>query len=157
MKGLDLIPLVPRLFNARRPYVGYLEKTLWPLELSPLYPHPGPGLSLGAVVVSLGAASRAHRRGAPSAAHRPWLAVGWLWYLGTLLPVIGIVQVGWQAMADRYTYLPLIGVFLAACWEGGRARPHRRTRRIATGAALVLLAGPGRPDLATNAGSGATA
>jgi hypothetical protein len=49
---------------------------------------------------------------------RPWLLVGWFWYLGTLIPVIGLVKVGWQSMADRYTYVPLIGLFIAVAWEG---------------------------------------
>jgi tetratricopeptide (TPR) repeat protein len=72
---------------------------------------------------------------------RPWLTVGWLWYLGTLLPVIGIVQVGWQAMADRYTYLPLIGIFVAAVWEAaGRIGPARARQTAGAAASLAALA-----------------
>ena len=141
VKGLDLIPLVPRLFNAAVAYTGYLEKTFWPAGLSPFYPHLGPELSLvsvlgaAAVLVGVSFAVRLNWK------RRPWLAVGWLWYLGTLLPVIGIVQVGWQAMADRYTYLPLIGIFIAVAWEtDARLAGSGRARRTVTAAALLALA-----------------
>jgi len=143
VKGLDLIPLVPRIFNALSAYAGYLESTFWPFGLSPLYPHMGPDLSLGVVVVSLGVLLAVSLAVRLLGRNRPWLAVGWLWYLGTLLPAIGLVQVGWQAMADRYTYLPLIGVFLACSWEAGEHAGARRARQALAAAALLLIAALG--------------
>jgi len=143
MKELDALPLVARIFNALVSYVRYLEKTAWPFGLSPFYPHPGPGLALGTVFIALGVLLAITMAVRFAGRDRPWLAVGWLWYLGTLLPVIGIVQVGWQAQADRYTYLPLIGVFLALTWETGERCGDGRARRAAAAVALMLLAGLG--------------
>lgn len=143
VKNFDLIPLVPRVFNAIVSYAGYLGKMAWPFDLSLLYPHPGPGLSLVAVFVSLGALLAVSLAARVAAARRPWLVVGWLWYLVTLLPVSGIVQVGWQSMADRYTYLPLIGIFLLLAWEAGERAATRRARQALSAGVLLLLAGLG--------------
>jgi len=118
------IPIHLRLANAVVSYVRYLGKTFWPGELSLLYPHPyAPGgLPWSSLQVAMAALvlvgitvavvyMRSHRH----------LIVGWLWFVGMLFPVIGVVQVGGQAMADRYTYLPLIGVFAAIAFAGDRA------------------------------------
>ena len=114
--ALDKLPLKLRLANAVLAYVGYIGKTFWPRDLAIFYPHPltmGPAWRLVLAAVFLltvtGLALATSRR-------RPFVAVGWLWYLGTLVPVIGAVQVGQQAMADRYTYIPLIGLFLLVAW-----------------------------------------
>ncbi len=139
VKGLDLIPLVPRIFNAAVAYVGYLEKTFWPAGLSPFYPHLGPELSLGSIVGSLAVLLLVSLGVRLCWRRRPWFALGWLWYLGTLLPVIGIVQVGWQAMADRYTYLPLIGIFIAVVWEADERAGRRHAYRAFAVAALLIL------------------
>ncbi|HEY6838925.1 MAG TPA: hypothetical protein VI389_09300, partial [Geobacteraceae bacterium] len=108
-----LFPLSVRVANAATAYVFYLGKTLWPARLAVIYPFTPSipfwqmgGALLLLVALSL-AAFRLRRR-------FPWLVVGWLWYLGTLIPVIGLVQVGLQAAADRYTYFPLTGIFIAA-------------------------------------------
>ncbi len=139
------IPLVPRLSNAVVSCLRYLGKLLWPSRLSVFYPHPylqgAAGWSTwlvvgaGATVVTLSLLALQLRRRAP------YLLVGWLWFLIALLPVIGIVQVGSQSMADRYTYLPSIGLFIAAVW-GGAALVHRYAlpRRTTVAAAVVLLA-----------------
>jgi len=105
-----------RIANALVAYMGYIVKTVWPRCLAVFYPHPedtlpvwqvaGAGFLL--ICVSI-LAIRAGRR-------HPYLPVGWLWYLGTLVPVIGLVQVGGQAMADRYSYVPLIGLFIVIAW-----------------------------------------
>jgi protein O-mannosyl-transferase len=110
------IPLGPRISNALVAYVSYLGKTVFPLYLAVLYPHPGNaipwwkvlGAALSLALVSLIIIRHALRY--------PYLLVGWLWFLGTLVPVIGLLQIGTQAMADRYTYIPLIGLFIMAAW-----------------------------------------
>ena len=113
--SLDVTPLSMRLSNAVVAYVKYLIKTFWPSRLAPMYPHPGNSLRTwqvyGAVLVLLviTAVLLEQRR-------RRYLLVGWLWFLGTLVPMIGLVQVGRQAMADRYAYLPLVGIFIMVCW-----------------------------------------
>ncbi len=102
--------------NALVSYIEYLEKMVWPRGLSVFYPHPGDSTSgwkvllcgLFLVIVTT-LVLRGIRR-------FPYLTVGWFWYLGILVPVIGIVQVGEQAMADRYTYLPMIGIFICIAW-----------------------------------------
>jgi tetratricopeptide (TPR) repeat protein len=140
----QLAPGSGRLANALVSAVGYLRRTLWPEGLSVLVPHPGiPGLGgeplttaqvIGAAAL-LGVASAL---AAACARRRPYVAVGWLWYLGMLVPVIGLVQVGSQAMADRYTYLPLVGIFLIAAFGGADlARGAGRPRRTALGAGAL--------------------
>ena len=133
-----------RLANAALSYAAYLGSFLWPHGLAPLYPYPRAGISwtLAAATLALLAASGA---GALLAARRrPYLAAGWLWYLGMLVPVIGLVQVGAQARSDRYTYLSQIGLAIALFWLLREARPGRQRARLAlagtVGAALVALA-----------------
>jgi len=109
------IPLDIRLANAAISYVRYLEKALWPSRLAVFYPHPlryAVGWqALAGVVLLLGITVRV-----ALARRRRYLFVGWFWFLGTLVPMIGLVQVGTQAMADRYAYLPFIGLYLMICW-----------------------------------------
>jgi hypothetical protein len=133
VQSLAQFPLSVRAANALVACVGYLGKMLFPVDLAAYYPHPrdsltagqvaGAGLLLLAVTIIAVGAVR----------HRPYLLVGWLWYLGTLVPVLGLVQVGDQAMADRYTYVPLIGIFVALTWACGDALARWRS------AWLVLL------------------
>ena len=113
---VDVYPVKIRIANALVSYVSYMGKMIWPRGLVVFYLHPGKSLpgwhavGAGLLLVCLSVAvMRAARR-------HPYLAVGWLWYLGTLVPVIGLVQVGLQAMADRYTYVPLIGLFIIVAW-----------------------------------------
>jgi tetratricopeptide (TPR) repeat protein len=137
----DEISLFLRMENALVSVVSYLGKTVWPMGLAVFYPHPLDGIPWWKVVgaaLLLAAATVAAVRLIRRA---PWLAVGWGWYLVSLLPVLGIVQVGNQGMADRYTYLPLIGVFLAAFWGGGSlAQRVAGGRAVAAAAACILLA-----------------
>jgi TPR repeat protein len=140
------IPAGAQAANAAVSYVRYLGKTVWPLDLSPFYPHPAlPGGTpwggiavAGAVLVLLLLTLAAYRFRA-----RGYPAVGWLWYLTTLLPVIGIVQVGRQAMADRYSYVPLIGIFILAAWGGDelsrRWAHHWRPARLTCAALATVL------------------
>jgi tetratricopeptide (TPR) repeat protein len=141
--SFELFPLGDRISNALVSYVAYLSKTAWPASLSVFYPHPSYSRQAaatlwkaGASLAALGAATAAclHQRRA-----RPYLVVGWLWSLVMLLPVIGLVQVGGQAMADRYTYLPLIGIFAMAAWAGAEWLSGRPSRRMAAGAAAAAL------------------
>jgi len=115
-QSVETISLSARLTNAMVSYLEYLGKMIWPRGLSILYPHPGNALPLwqgilcgmvlvGITIISIRLIKKA-----------PYFAVGWFWYLGTLVPVIGIVQTGAQAMADRFTYIPLIGVFIIVAW-----------------------------------------
>ncbi len=111
----DSLPLHFRIANALISYSSYLIKTIWPFDLSLNYPL-NKDLSMWTIfsaVLFLSAVSFVILQGFQK---RPWLAVGWLWYLGTLVPVIGIIQLGHQAMADRYVYVPLIGIFIMIAW-----------------------------------------
>ncbi len=138
------IPLGARVGNAVVAYVAYLGKALWPEGLAVFYPHPAivqpersrflPILfSLLVLALASVLAWRLRRRA-------PWLIVGWLWYLGMLVPMIGLVQVGDQALADRYAYLPLIGITVAFSWTASelvRVRPAVRWTTAGVSAALV--------------------
>ncbi len=110
-------PLGGRVANALISYVRYLGKMVWPEHLAGLYLRkaPWPAWQVGLAAIALVAVSVVVIR---LARRRPYLAVGWFWYLGTLVPVIGLVQVGMQTMADRYSYIPLIGIFIALAWGG---------------------------------------
>jgi Flp pilus assembly protein TadD len=142
MVELQAVPLEARLENALLAYVAYLGQTAWPLHLAVHYPHPG--LAVPAEQALGAALFLAVVTALLLVAGRPWpyLAVGWLWYLGTLVPVLGLVQVGDQAMADRYTYVPLIGIFLLLTWGAGDLALAWRVPRAGLVAAttLVLLA-----------------
>ena len=139
--GLDLYPLGLRVGNALVAYLAYIGKMFWPAGLAVLYPYPSslPGWKVaGSAVILAGIAVVVMR----SARRYPYLAIGWLWYLGTLVPVIGLVQVGVQSMADRFTYIPLIGIFIILAWgipEMLNRRPVRQ-RVIPVVAALAILA-----------------
>ncbi|NQT10955.1 MAG: tetratricopeptide repeat protein [Desulfobacteraceae bacterium] len=118
LKTLESFPLQTRVANAFISYLSYFGKAIWPLGLSVFYPHPGDSISLwyasGAalmIAVSLFIAVNTSKK-------YPYIITGLLWFFITLLPVVGIIQVGYQAMADRYTYIPLIGIFIILAWGG---------------------------------------
>jgi tetratricopeptide (TPR) repeat protein len=113
--SLDAIPIQARISNALISYVYYILKMIYPSKLAVLYPHPVifPWWQVtGACLLLLSISFLAIR----FIKQRPYFVVGWLWYIGTLVPVIGLVQVGNQSMADRYTYIPLIGIFFIISW-----------------------------------------
>jgi tetratricopeptide (TPR) repeat protein len=140
----NLIPLWARVANALVAYVAYLGQFLWPQGLSLFYPHPGTHLPIwkiveaGVMLAGISAVVFTHRR-------RPYLLVGWLWYLGMLVPAVGLMQVAGQAMADRYTYLPEIGLTIGMIWwaaDSSAAWPYRRpVWAAASAAALAVLLG----------------
>jgi Flp pilus assembly protein TadD len=136
----ELLPLNVRVANALVSYISYVGKIIYPARLAVFYPHRydtialwQPILSLLVLaVISVGVLYAARQR------HR-YLAVGWFWYIGTLVPVIGLVQVGEQAMADRYTYLPSIGLFVILAFGGAELIANRPYRKIALGACAGLV------------------
>ena len=112
--SLTRLPLPDRLATAVVAYARYVLKAFWPVDLGVLYPYQNhPPLLVFAVLAGLAAVTAWT---IVSARKRPYLLVGWLWYLGMLVPVIGLVQVGSQSMADRYMYLPLVGLTAAVVW-----------------------------------------
>jgi len=113
--SLDVYPLSVRLTNAIVAYMRYFGKALWPTHLVPIYPHPWHALPLSQVIPALALLLMITVLAVVGRSHR-YLLVGWLWFLGTMVPMIGLVQVGNQAMADRYAYLPFIGLFIMVCW-----------------------------------------
>jgi tetratricopeptide (TPR) repeat protein len=139
LSSFESMALVHRLENAALSYVRYLVHTVWPVGLSPFYPH-APSIPLWrpllAVVGLLSVTAICLR----AARRFPFLIVGWLWYLVSLVPVIGIVQVGAQAMADRYAYVPLLGIFVMLAW-GARAwvLEHPRLRAPVHAVAIVVV------------------
>ena len=143
--SLDLFTFRIRLENTVVAYGTYLMKTVWPHDLSVACVHRGEVLPGAAVVASAFLLTIVTALAIHGLARRPYLAVGWFWYLGTLVPVVGFVQASRQAIADRYTYVPLIGIFVMAAWGiDEAARRGVRWRRAAMGlsvAAVVALTG----------------
>lgn len=135
---IDLVPLSSRVANAVVSYAAYVGDLFYPVGLAVFYPHPGGGLPIGKVVASaffvagISACALLWRR------RFPFLFVGWFWYMGMLIPVIGLVQVGSHAMADRYTYLPQIGLCLSVAWGAARLVASSQKCRGVCGAAAVL-------------------
>ncbi|HEU5163724.1 MAG TPA: tetratricopeptide repeat protein, partial [Thermoanaerobaculia bacterium] len=141
VRTLEEAPLLARLGNAAVSYAVYLLKTIWPANLAPFYPWKAPAaLAVAGSILLLAAITALAIRARKT---HPWLLAGWLWYLGTLVPVIGIVQVGEQSLADRYTYLPLIGIFAAIVWGGAEAARAAGTpfslRAIVTAVWILIL------------------
>jgi protein O-mannosyl-transferase len=140
VNSLHMLPLVDRIANAAVAYAKYVGKTVVPTDLSVFYPMPN-HLPLvfvaGAVLFLLGISALVLRAGA----RRPYLAVGWFWFVGTLVPAIGLVQVGSQAMADRYLYIPSIGLFVMAAWSVAELVRHNSpTRWVVPAASTAALA-----------------
>src|SRR5215469_9989783 len=137
---LEIIPLAARIENSLITYVVYILKTFWPTHLAIFYPYPLQSLAVPAIFSAIALAIvtalvvLAYKQ-------RPYLAVGWFWYLVTLLPVIGIIQTGSQARADRYTYIPMIGLTIALVWSAAELlKPWPRVQvALATAIGLALI------------------
>ena len=141
MAAGEKLPLGARGGNALISYCRYLGKLFWPTDLAVFYPHPGQWplgkvLLAGGLILGISVLLLVQRR------RYPFLLVGWLWFVGMLVPVIGLVQVGGQAMADRYTYLPSLGVLILAVWGAYELTRGWRYQvmalSVAGGAAIVL-------------------
>jgi tetratricopeptide (TPR) repeat protein len=137
---LEVLPLWSRLGNALLSYWRYLGALLWPAGLAVYYPHPGLGLRVGLAVVAGLCLAAVTATFLAQARRRPWLGVGWLWYLGMSAPMIGIVQFAAHAMADRFVYLSAVGCFLGAVWLVASAlRAPRAAGFVALAAVVVAL------------------
>jgi protein O-mannosyl-transferase len=131
-------PLEARLTNSTFAYLAYLGKLFWPRNLAAFYPMTRiPTWELWAAVLVLAAITLLAVVGLK---RRPWLAVGWFWYVGMLVPVVGLVQVGSQAMADRYTYLPQIGILVAVAWSAAELCARWRCPRLIQGGLMIAAA-----------------
>ncbi|MFN0241699.1 MAG: tetratricopeptide repeat protein [Planctomycetota bacterium] len=137
VKTLDVLPLSQRLANAPVALAAYLRKAFWPTDLAFFYPHPCDRLPATEVAIALGVLALVTLVALLQWRRARYPAVGWLFFLGTLVPVIGIVQVGGQAHADRYTYIPLTGVFVWLTWQACDAWPRALALRAALGGALI--------------------
>ncbi|PYJ66051.1 MAG: hypothetical protein DME78_06280 [Verrucomicrobia bacterium] len=137
----EQLPILERIDNAVVSYVLYIWQMLWPLRLAVFYPHPENRLPLWEIIcsllflISISVVAIALRK------QRPYLITGWFWYLGMLVPVIGLVQVGWQGRADRYTYLPQIGLYIAVTWAAADLTALWRHRRAIVSTAATLAVG----------------
>jgi protein O-mannosyl-transferase len=136
MAPLEPLPLTQRACNAVVSYVRYMGKLVWPTDLAVIYPLGG-RWPVALVLLAVAALAGVSLLALWQRKQRPWLLAGWAWYLGTLMPVIGIVQVGSQSMADRYTYLPAIGLFLILAWGVAELAGTAQIRRALAGVAAA--------------------
>jgi tetratricopeptide (TPR) repeat protein len=134
------LPLLWRVQNAFASYAIYVWKTLWPTDLAVFYPHPNDTLAIWEVISAIVLLLAITASAIVFRSQRPYLFTGWFWYLVMLVPVIGIIQVGEQGHADRYTYLPHIGLFLLAVWLAADVIGVRRSRSQFAVAAAVAIA-----------------
>jgi tetratricopeptide (TPR) repeat protein len=138
VRPLETLSFGGRVANALVAYVSYLGLTTWPANLAPIYPYVEGGWPAWRVAVSAVVLAGLTVLAVRQRHSRPYLLAGWLWYLGTLVPMIGLVQVGDQAYADRYTYFSQIGLALAVVWAVAEAVPAAAARGALAAAAVVL-------------------
>ena len=139
--ALNRLAFSLRMENAVASCIIYLRQMVWPADLAVPYPYPAGGFPQGGVIAALALLAAISAAAFVFRKQRPWLAVGWLWYLGMLLPVIGIVQIGTYARADRYTYLPQIGLYIVVTWLAAEAcRRLRLPRLVPASLATIILA-----------------
>ena len=134
------LPFLWRIQNAVVTYVIYVWETLWPARLAVFYPHPNDTLTIWEILLAIGLLLAMAIAAIVFRKKRPYLFVGWFWYVGMLLPVIGLVQVGEQGHADRYTYLPHIGLLVLAVWlVADVTAASQRRSRVAVASAMIII------------------
>jgi Flp pilus assembly protein TadD len=134
------LPFLWRIENAAVTYVIYVWETLWPARLAVFYPHPNDTLTIWEILLAIGLLLAMTIAAIVFRRKRPYLSTGWFWYVGMLLPVIGLVQVGEQGHADRYTYLPHIGLFVLAVWlVADVTAVSQRGSRVVVPAAVIIV------------------
>lgn len=147
MISVARMPFGVRAANAAVSCAGYIAKMFWPQNLAVFYPHPLATLPVWQVIGSVLFTAAGFAAAVACVKKRPYVTVGWLWYVITLVPVVGLVQVGVQAMADRYTYVPLLGIFIALTWlaadtyerlTSARETPWKRVLPAVVATAIVL-------------------
>jgi hypothetical protein len=139
--SLDAVSPTSRAANALTAYGWYLSATFYPARLAVLYPHPYENWSAPAALAGAAALLAVSALAVWQARRRPWLLVGWLWFVGALLPVIGLAQGGKQAWADRFSYWPHVGLFIAVAWGLGELAGRARVPARLAGAAAALALG----------------
>lgn len=137
----EQLPMLPRVNNALVSYVIYVRQMFWPANLAVFYPHPENRLSPWEISLALAVLIGITMAAVILRKKAPYFIMGWFWYLGMLVPVIGLVQVGWQGHADRYTYLPEIGLYIAGTWAFADLTASWRRRRVLLSAAALLVIG----------------
>ena len=139
MEGIFGFSIKTRIINALVSYLWYIWKMFWPSGLGVHYPHPADKLQLWHGIVAAVLLLTVTVWALWLARRRKYFIVGWLWYIGMLVPVIGLVQVGAQAMADRYTYVPMVGLFVVIAWGACEMLARLRYQKIILGAAMVAI------------------
>jgi tetratricopeptide (TPR) repeat protein len=135
----EQLPMLARVKNALMTYVVYVLQMFWPVNLAVFYPHPENRLPPWEISLALAVFIGVTMAAVILRKKAPYLITGWFWYLGMLVPVIGLVQVGWQGHADRYTYLPQIGLYIAGTWAVADLTASWRGQRIFVGAIALLV------------------
>jgi tetratricopeptide (TPR) repeat protein len=136
--AIDQLPFIWRLNNAFVTYIIYIWQMVWPARLAAFYPHPNNRLLIWQITAAIAFLVAASVVALLLRKKHPYIFTGWFWYLGMLLPVIGIIQVGEQAHADRYTYLPHIGLYLVTVWTAIDLTAFWRCRRVILGVAALI-------------------
>ncbi len=137
--SLEALPFHLRLANALVSYGRYIGKTFAPFNLAVFYPHPRGNIDIGEILAAALILACVTALAVLTLRSRPYIAVGWFWYLGTLVPVIGLVQIGYQGMADRYMYVPSIGLFISIVWVAKElSRRFGPTASMTAGFALAV-------------------
>ena len=138
--SIEVLPLWVRVYEAFVSCVTYIWQMFWPANLALLYPYPIGRLSIWPLVLAIAILVAVTALAFKWRVQRPYLITGWLWYLGMLFPVIGIVQVGNQARADRYTYLPQIGLYIAVSWAASELlAPWKHRRQVLSALAVTAI------------------